>query len=57
VYRSEFVVLCDQLAAKGDDRASFFIALDGKHTPPKDLRNWLIQRSTVGGTRGCPANW
>jgi hypothetical protein len=50
VYCSEYVVLSYQLAAKGDDDASFFIELDGKHTLPKDLRNWLIQRSTVGGT-------
>jgi len=50
VYCSEFVVLSYQLAAKGDDHASFFIELDGKHTLPKDLRNWLIQRSTVGGS-------
>ena len=50
VYCSEFVVLSYQLAAKGDDHVAFFIELDGKHTLPKDLRNWLIQRSTAGGT-------
>ncbi len=50
VYCSEFVVLSYQLAAKGDDNAAFFIELDGKHTLPKDLRNWLLQRSKPGGT-------
>jgi hypothetical protein len=50
VYCSEFVVLSYQLAAKGDDNASFFIELDGKHTLPKDLRNWLLQRCNVGGS-------
>jgi hypothetical protein len=50
VYCSEFVVLSYQLAAKGDEHVSFFIELDGKHTLPKDLRNWLLQRATAGGT-------
>jgi hypothetical protein len=50
VYCSEFVVLSYQLAAKGDDQAGFFIDLDGKHTLPKDLRNWLLQRAIAGGT-------
>lgn len=48
VYCSEFVILCYQLAAKGDEGAPFFIPLDGKHTLPKDLRNWLLQKSKTG---------
>ncbi|HEY8289550.1 MAG TPA: hypothetical protein VIG49_09790 [Acetobacteraceae bacterium] len=49
VYCSEFVVLSYQLAAKGDEDQPFFIDLDGKHSLPKDLRNWLLQRAK-GGT-------
>lgn len=48
VYCSEFVVLSYQLAAKGNEDAAFFIELDGKHTLPKDLRNWLLQRAKGG---------
>lgn len=50
LYCSEYVVLSYQLAAKGDEGAAYFIDLDGKHTLPKDLRNWLLSRCTPGGT-------
>ncbi|MBP0465176.1 hypothetical protein J5Y09_14720 [Roseomonas sp. PWR1] len=50
LYCSEYVVLAYQLAARGDENAGYFIDLDGKHTLPKDLRNWLLSRTRPGGT-------
>jgi len=49
VYCSEYVILSYQLAAQGDTNAPFFIELDGKHCLPKDLRNWILQRTAPGG--------
>jgi hypothetical protein len=49
VYCSEFVELSYQLAAKGDDTAPFLIDLDGKHSLPKDLRNWLLSHCDPSG--------
>jgi hypothetical protein len=51
LYCSEYVVLAYQIAAEGDEAVGYFIALDGKRTLPKDLRNWLLQRTTPGGSR------
>ncbi len=48
VYCSEFVVLSYQFAANGDSHAAYFIDLDAKHTLPKDLRTWLLQRARGG---------
>jgi hypothetical protein len=45
------VVLAYQIAAERDEAVGYFIALDGKPTLPKDLRNWLLQRTTPGGSR------
>lgn len=50
LYCSEYVVLAYQLAARGDETRGYFIDLDGKHTLPKDLRNWLLQRTRPGGS-------
>lgn len=50
LYCSEYVVLAYQIAAKGDETVPYFIGLDGKHTLPKDLRNWILQRTTPGGS-------
>ncbi|MBR0653616.1 hypothetical protein [Plastoroseomonas arctica] len=50
LYCSEYVVLAYQIAAKGDESVGYFIDLDGKHTLPKDLRNWILQRTTPGGS-------
>ena len=50
LYCSELVVLSYQIAAQGDTNVPFFIDLDGKHTLPKDLRNWFLQRVNTGGS-------
>lgn len=50
LYCSEYVVLAYQIAAKGDETVPYFIDLDGKHTLPKDLRNWILQRTKAGGS-------
>ena len=49
VFCSEFVILAYQIGAKGDENSPLFINLDGKHALPKDLRNWILQRSSPGG--------
>lgn len=49
LYCSEFAVLCYQLACEGDEKSKIFIDLDGKHTLPKDLRNWLLNRCNPQG--------
>ena len=48
LYCSEFVILCYQIASMEGDTinssSKYFINLDGKHSLPKDLRNWLLNR-------------
>jgi hypothetical protein len=47
VYCSEYVILCYQLAADGNSGSPLFIALDGKHSLPKDLRSWFLQHTST----------